>query len=84
MDDVEVVLSMCIPLQLDDGVAQTNIIEYLSVTMSGQTDFWLTVRGMSISLMVDESPQRAILIQLAFTHTVDQRSYGNSINHLLM
>ena len=41
------VLSMCIPLHLD-GVAQTNIMECLSVIMSGQTDLWRTVTGMSV------------------------------------
>ena len=61
------VLSMCIPLHLDDVVAQTNIIEYLSVIVSGQTDLWLTVRDMSILLMVLESQRRTIVIQLAFT-----------------
>ena len=47
-DSVECVHS----ISLDDGVAQTNIME-----LSEQTDLWLTVRSMSILLVV-ESPQR--------------------------
>ena len=70
------VLSMCVPLHLDDGVAQTNIMECLSVIMSGQTDLWLTVRGMSsILLMVVESPQRA-----TYSNSTCIYTYSRSVN----